>query len=149
MRWVPERPGIFLLALVLLQACSDGYPREDAPLPSPFDMDSAQRITALNEIGAKAHMEQRRRFELQGDCGLQVTTKRPKTRELRETFELQRSMDVRVAFDKAGQTFDVHLVSRAEQPEVRLGILLKSTRWTDATRAHLLLQLLARDCGRA
>eukprot|EP01136_Pigoraptor_vietnamica_P009137 Opistho-1_new@3025 len=85
-----------LLGLVLLPlwlaACSEGYPAEDAPLLSPFDMGNPQRLSALNEIGARAHPDRHWSFALDAPCQLQMTHKRKGSRKLEQVFMLQRPM---------------------------------------------------------
>jgi hypothetical protein len=130
-----------------LGACADGYPGEDVPLISPFDMHKEQRLAALNEIGRGAQRDQRWSFALGASCELQVRHQRKGSPALSEVFALQRSMDARVAFDKAQRTFGVHLVSSADQDAPRVGTLLASPAWTDAVQAELLLRLLIRDCA--
>ncbi|MCU7370556.1 hypothetical protein PEC18_06615 [Paucibacter sp. O1-1] len=141
------KPCCIALSVLLLLGCSEGYPGEDAPLISPFDMGNEQRLLALNEIGADAHPERRWRFELMHGCRLEVGHKRGNSRQLNQVFELRRGMDVDVAFDEPDQTFDVHLLASAAADAPRLGTLLESEAWTDAVQADLLLQLLIRDCG--
>ena len=140
------KPCCLALSVLLLLGCSEGYPGEDRPLISPFDMDNAQRLSALNEIGADAHPERRWAFELMDGCRLEVARKRGSKRYPGTVFELQRSMELEVAFDAADQTFDVHLLASAAADAPRLGTLLESEVWTDAVQADLLLQLLIRDC---
>lgn len=106
-----------------------------------------QRLLALNEIGAQAHPARRWRFELMYDCRLEVGHKRGNNRYPETVFELQRGMDLDVAFDAADQAFDVHPLASANADAPHLGTLLESKAWTDAVQADLLLQLLIRDCG--
>lgn len=139
--------GPLLLAL-LLWACSEGYPGEDAPLISPFDMGNEQRLLALNEIGASAHPDSRWAFSLDEKCGLQMEHKRKGSRMIKQRFVLRQSMDVDLGFDKADKTFGVHLLADASEGAQRLGVLLESPAWTEASQAELLFQLLIRDCGK-
>lgn len=142
------KPCCIALSALLLLGCSGGYPGEDAPLVSPFDMGNEQRLSALNEIGADAHPDRRWRFELADGCRLEVTHRRESKRLPGTVFELRRGMKLDVAFDTADQTFDVHLLASAAADAPRLGTLLESEAWTDAVQADLLLQLLIRDCGK-
>lgn len=139
--------GPLLLAL-LLGACSQGYPGEDAPLISPFDMGNEQRLLALNEIGKSAHPDSRWTFSLDAECRLQMDHKRKGSRGLKQVFVLQQSMDVNLGFDKTDKTFGVHLMADAGKGAQRLGVLLESPAWTEASQAELLFQLLIRDCGK-
>lgn len=155
-RPAPRRPSLTALftvaaltALLALTACGDGYPGEDAPLISPFDMDNGQRLAALNEIGRSAHPQQQWRFSLAESCRLTVTQQRKGSREAQRSLPLARSMDARVSFDKADRTYGVTLVAWADgaaDPQPLL-TTIKSPGWTDARSAEQLLQLLIRDCG--
>jgi hypothetical protein len=142
----PKILASVLLALVL-QACTKGYPAEDAPLISPFDMHNGQRLAALNQLGKASHRDREWSFSLAEDCQLKVAYKRKGARLLKLAFELDPSMDVDVAFDEGDQTYDVHLLVSSAPGASRVGTVLESTRWTNATQADLLLQLLMRDCG--
>jgi hypothetical protein len=130
-----------------LQACSDGYPNEDAVLISPFDMRNEQRIEALNQIGARAHREQNWHFELAETCQLKVSHKRQGSRAQARELRLDRSMDIEMVFEKQDETFDLHLMASADADADRLAPMLVSTAWTEAVQADLLLQLLIRDCA--
>jgi hypothetical protein len=141
-----------MLALAgLLGACSEGYPSEDLPLPSPFDMDLAQRVEVLNGLGEAARGEPPLRwsYTLEPGCRLQVGQRRKGLRAMPpQVFQLQRQMDVAVSFDEATQSFGVDLMSEVDASKARrLGRLYASAAWTDAVQADLLLQLLIRDCG--
>ena len=135
-----------LVAVLLLGACSDGYPGEDHPIVSPFDMDNAQRIVELNIVGRDSPGP-RWRYALRDGCLLEVDQGSGKDRR-RLTVPLRRSMDAEVVFESATRTYDVALVDRTSDTETPVATLLKTDGWTYATQASLLLDLLIRDCGR-
>lgn len=130
---------------LLLGACTVGYPGEDTAPPSPFDMSNAQRLQALDALGTKAYRPERLRFALDDDCRLRVTRSAGKQSERFEQV-LARGMHVGVSFDKTARVFEVHLLSSAGPDAQRLGLLLRSAAWMQATQADLLVQLLIRDC---
>lgn len=134
------------VAALLLCAC-DGYPSEDTLPPNPFDIDNAQRLQALDALGAKAYRGERSRFALDEACTLRVTRGGGPPRG--ESFEqaLRRGMDVGITFDKAAGVYEVHLLSDGGPDARRLGLLLRSTAWMQAAQADLLVQLLIRDCA--
>ena len=144
----PQRSGALgaLVAVLLLGACSDGYPGEDRPIVSPFDMDNAQRIVELNIVGRDSPGP-RWRYALRDGCLLEVDQGSGKDRR-RLTVALRRSMDAEVVFDNSTRTYDVALIDRASDTEAPVATLLKTDGWTYATQASLLLDLLIRDCGR-
>ncbi|MFN5047318.1 hypothetical protein [Roseateles sp.] len=143
-----------VLALAgLLGACRGGYPNEDQVLPSPFDMDLAQRLEVLNGLGhaARGDAPQRWTYALEPGCRLLVKQRRKGLRAASpEVFELSRQMDVTLSFDESSQTFGVYLMSGGDPARAKqLGLLFSSSAWTDAAQVDLLLQLLIRDCGGA
>lgn len=145
-----------LLALALvLAACSEGYPGDDAPLLSPFEMSNAQRLAALNEIGqagasgAARRNGERWHYRLQPGCRLELEQRPRGEPALRRQHALQRAMDVRLRHDAERGLYELQLMSEVGPTAERLGLLLRSPAWTDASRAELLLQLLIRDCTAA
>ncbi len=133
------------LAALLLAACT-GYPSEDEAPPSPFDLSNAERLQALQAIGAKANRPERSRFALDADCRLRVTRAGGGTPA--EPFEhvLAPGQHVGISFDKVDRVFEVHLLSEAGAGGQRLGLLLRSAHWMQASQADLLVQLMIRDC---
>lgn len=129
-----------------LSGCMDGYgDKEQAPV-SPFEMDNQQRLHALNEVAARARRGERSHFTLEPDCRLQVARDAPAWQVSIQQHELRRGMFVDVSFNKDLQVFEVHLLDRAGPDSRRLGLLLRSTAWMQASKADLLVQLLIRDC---
>jgi hypothetical protein len=142
--------GTFVLTPLLtlfLAGCFQGYPGETAPLISPFEMGSEQRLAALNEIGERAHPTRRWAFALDQQCQLQMDFKRQGSSKLQQVFVLDRSLTVDLAFDKEDRTFDIHLMAGFGDDAQKMGTLLESSAWTQASQMELLLQLLIRDCG--
>ncbi len=145
----PAKAAVILALALAMQACSEGYPADDAPLLNPFDMSNAQRLAALNQLGATAHKDRRWSFEMTGGCRLELQYKRKGARVVKHRIELRRSMKLDVAFDEPDGTFDVHAMAGAEPHAPRVATLLESAKWTHAVQAELLLQLLVRDCSSA
>lgn len=135
------------VAALLLCAC-DGYPSEDTVPPNPFDIGNAERLQALDALGAKAYRGERSRFALDADCTLRVTRNSGPQRE-RFDQALAPGMHVGISFDKAERVFEVHLLSDSGPQARRLGLLLRSSAWMQAAQADLLVQLMIRDCASA
>ncbi|MDN3544192.1 hypothetical protein QWZ02_06995 [Kinneretia asaccharophila] len=140
------KPAAILALALAMQACSDGYPAEDLPPLSPFDMSNLQRLTALNQLGATAHRDRQWSFEQVSGCRLELQYKRKGVRAVKQAIELERSIRLDVAFDEPDGTFDVHVMAGDEPNAPPVATLLESAKWTHAVQAELLLQLLARDC---
>jgi hypothetical protein len=136
-----------LMAAAMLGACSEGYPGEDRPIVSPFDMNNAERVAELNVVGKDAPGE-RWRYALREGCALDVEQGSGRERR-RMAVTLTRSMDAEVVFDNATRTYDVALIDHAGGKATPVATLLKSDGWTYATQAGLLLDLVIRDCARA
>ncbi|MBV8035178.1 hypothetical protein [Roseateles sp.] len=133
------------VAALLLCAC-DGYPSEDTVPPNPFDIGNAQRLQALDALGAKALRGERSRFALDEACTLRVVRSGGPQRERFEQA-LAPGMHVGISFDKAERVFEVHLLSDSGPHARRLGLLLRSSAWMQAAQADLLVQLMIRDCA--
>lgn len=85
-----------LMAAAMLGACSEGYPGEDRPIVSPFDMNDAERVAELNVVGKDAPGE-RWRYALKEGCTLEV--EQGSGREGRRmAVTLTRSMDAEVVY---------------------------------------------------
>ncbi|MFG6457772.1 hypothetical protein [Roseateles sp. BYS96W] len=145
MRPATHRAAVAAIAALLLTACT-GYPSEDAAPANPFDLSNAERLQALQAIGAKANRPERSRFALDGDCRLRVTRSGGDAPADRFEHVLRPGQHVGISFDKVTRVFEVHLLSEAGTGGERLGLLLRSAQWMQASQADLLVQLMIRDC---
>ncbi|PZP31221.1 MAG: hypothetical protein DI603_12685 [Roseateles depolymerans] len=150
--WRALAAGLLALAL---GACSEGYPRQDLAPMNPFEMSNAQRLKSLNAVGAQAPRGERRRFELDEACQLRVARRGHAPAEASgeepavQVHALQPAMHAGLSFNKEAQLFEVHLLERTGPDAPRLGLLLRSATWMQASKAELLAQLLIRDCRAA
>lgn len=140
------RPVFAIAMAALLLAACNGYPSDDTVPPNPFDIGNDERLQALDALGAKAARGERSRFDLGAGCTLRVT--RSAGRQRIERFEevLRPGLHVDISFDKNANLFEVHLLSSSGPDAQRLGLLLRSRTWMQASQADLLVQLLIRDC---
>jgi len=134
------RRAAALALLVTLGACADGYPSEDRSLTSPHDMDNAERLRVMNEIGHEAHRSRRWTYTLEGSCMLRVTPRRGREKAAPVDVALSTSAAAEVRFDREDDTYGVRL-----QPDGPA--LLEARRFGTASQFMLLLRLVARDCG--
>ncbi|OWQ83402.1 hypothetical protein CDN99_26515 [Roseateles aquatilis] len=137
----------------LLAGCSEGYPGEDRPIVSPFDMNNTERVAELNVVAQESRGGDgsgRWSYTLHDDCRLEVRQRgKSSGPPAAAVTRLTRTMDAQVVFDAETRTYDVVLVDRRVEPPVHVGTLLKSGDWTHATQAGLLMDLIIRDCARA
>ena len=49
-----------------------GYPQQQAPIISPYDMTQEQRLAEMNAMGAAGHADHRWTYELRPGCVLRV-----------------------------------------------------------------------------
>lgn len=136
---------VTLAFAALLGSCSEGYPGEDRPLVSPFDMSNAERVAELNVVGRDSPGP-RWRYALREGCTLEVEQGGGKDKR-RVAVTLKRSMDAEVVFDDATKTYDVALIDRSVDAGTPFATLLKTDKWTYATQGSLLVDLLIRDCA--
>jgi len=141
------RVAAVVIAAPLLVSCSEGYPGEDRPIVSPFDMNNAQRVAELNVVGRDAPGV-RWRYALSEGCALEVEHGSGKDKR-RVAVTLTRGMDAEVVFDQATKTYDVALIDRSVEAAQPIATLFKTDGWTYATQASLLVDLLIRDCGKS
>ncbi len=141
------RVAITVALAPLLGSCSEGYPGEDRPIISPFDMSNAQRVAELNVVGRDSPGA-RWRYALRDGCALEVEQGSGKEKR-RVVVTLKRSMDAEVVFDSATKTYDVALLERSGDEARTVATLLKTDGWTYATQGSLLVDLLIRDCARS
>nr|WP_297529875.1 hypothetical protein [uncultured Roseateles sp.] len=139
------RVAVVLILGPLLVSCSEGYPGEDRPLVSPFDMNNAERVAELNVVGRDSPGP-RWRYALRDGCALEVEQGSGKDQR-RVAVTLKRSMDAEVVFDDATKTYDVALIDRSVDAGKPVATLLKTDKWTYATQGSLLVDLLIRDCA--
>lgn len=142
----PHPVAAGLAAIALLLAGCTGYPTEDAESPNPHDISNEERLQALDALGAKAHRAERSRFALDGGCTLRVTRTGGPAGKERFEQALTPELHVGISFDKTERVFEVHLLSGSAPDARRLGLLLRSAAWMQATQAELLVQLMIRDC---
>lgn len=130
----------------LLVACSDGYPSADAPRLQPRLMSAGELVDALNELGARRHLEQRWRYKLLADCRLEVSVQHGLRRRSVEQVLLS-GADVRVQFDPDARVYDVRVQPSVEETADESGVsALKTTRWSDNVQVQSLLQHLVQAC---
>lgn len=144
---MPHSIATWLAAAALLLTACTGYPTEDAASPNPHDLSNEERLQVLDALGAKAYRAERSRFALDDSCTLRVTRSSSSAAGV-ERFEqvLTPELHVGVSFDKTERVFEVHLLSGSGPEAQRMGLLLRSSAWMQATQADLLVQLMIRDC---
>jgi len=148
MRAKPGLLSAWLAAITVLLAACSGYPTEDAQSPNPYDVDNPERLRMLDKLGAKAYRAERTRFALDEACTLRVTRDSKAAGAQRFEQVLTPELEVDIRFDKTLRVFELHLLSGHGPDARRLGLLLRSADWMQATKADLLVQLMIRDCQR-
>lgn len=146
---LPARPlglAVLLMPLALVAACTQGYPNDNAPIASPFDMNQAQRLAALNVVGREADDERRWGYTLEDGCVLAVSQREGWRHRSSVQVPLDEvSLETRVPSD--GLRSGLKLV--ASGPELAPVTLLRSENPLPAQQANLLVKLIKRDCDAA
>lgn len=144
----PGLATVLALGMMLgLGACTDGYPIHDDPLSNPMALSQTERIQAMNDLGRRAHPDQRWRYDLAPPCTLEVDA-RPRGGERRLSAARLAIKDVRVRHDAAGSSYQVELRRRAADGKSTLPVLESATR-LDALLMSGLLHAVQASCREA
>lgn len=138
-----RRRGTLAGLAMLLAACVDGYPDEDAPNVHPRDMSAQQRIAVMNQIGKDASPRGRWRYRLVSSCSLQASQGPAWSRES-VTVQLQ-GTSVSMRRDDGLEAFVVQLVPDQASAQEAVTVL-DTLQWTDAVQMRSMLELLRLDC---
>lgn len=129
-------------AVLGMAACFDGYPQQQEPLLSPYDMTQAQRLAQMNALGTQA--ERRWTYELRPGCVLRVDVDGPGGAALARDIPLL-GQAVALSANRGEGGYQVELQS-AEGGEASGALVIASDKWTDASWTQLLLRLLQKGC---
>ena len=128
------------LCTVLLAACSDGYPTEDAPMLDPARMTQAQLLAALNDLGEQSSLGKRWTFALHGNCELAVAVRNGSKQHRRVPLE-----GARVDSRSGDGVSDIRLAPNTGS-DAHAVTVLQTRSWSDALSARSLLTHLAKRC---
>lgn len=137
------RAAASALCVLLLAACPDGYPTENAPRTEPSRMTQAQLVAALNELGAEQHLGKRWRYNLHPECELEVAVRGGDEKRRRVTI-----VGAEVSARDADGVSEILLVP-TNGSEMQAVTVLETQRWSDTVRARSLLKHLEARCLRA
>ena len=132
-------------AVVFMAACLDGvqgYPQQQAPIISPYDMTQEQRLAEMNAMGAAGHADHRWTYELRPGCVLRVDLDGPQGPRPSLDIALLGSV-VAVTSQRERGSFRVELQPGDGLQSAR-SLVLESTKWADASWTQLLLRLMQR-----
>ena len=125
----------FRLALIALvvaagTACKDGYPTKDTPAVDPIDMTQPQRLAQMNALGSNAHSDRRWNYDLLPGCVLRIDF--DGDAGPRDPVDIPLlGATVKVATDKADDTFDVEVKPRGPSVEGEITVL-EAQEWAHA-----------------
>lgn len=131
----------------LLSACSDGYaPREDQ-LNMHFQMTQPEAIEALNAIGSRPHLGLKWRYQLNGDCSLEVSTYGHVFKLASESVALT-GADISLTQTGERKLYTVTVTSPASEEggEGNEAVVLSDATWSDASQVKWLLNYLPKFC---
>jgi hypothetical protein len=123
----------------------DGYPSEDAPDVNPGEMTQAQRIEAMNRLGAGANPNVRWRYQLLPECTVEVMARRAGRRSLVLRLSLL-DASIGLDFDKGNSTHEVRVRPQQGLNQQDVSVL-DSPRWTDAVVMQSLLNHVQQGCS--
>jgi hypothetical protein len=134
-------------AVVFMAACLDGvqgYPQQQAPIISPYDMTQEQRLAEMNAMGATGHADHRWTYELRPGCVLRVDLDGPRGPRPSHDIALLGSV-VAVTAQRERGSFRVEL-HPGDSLHAARSLVLESARWADASWTQLLLRLMQKGC---
>ena len=135
-----------LASLLGMMACMEGYPDEPIqPALHPFDMSMAQRLDAMNQVGATAQSAQRWAYAMRPGCVLRVDIDGPQG--AMPSFDIPLlGVSASIAPDAARQRYDVEVKLRAPGVPARSFDVLQATEWHDASWMLLLFKVSQALC---
>lgn len=138
--------GLALASVLVLLAGCDAYPTEDAPLLDEGAMSVPQLLQALNQVGARGHLQARYRHGLLDGCVLEL--------QADDDAPLQVPLDgADITTRLTGDEPPAHevLVYAFAQPrgEAEPVVIQQGGRWIDWVQTRSLLQQLQRRCAEA
>ena len=138
----PWQCTVLLPVAALCAGCVESYPTEDVVTVSPYEMTQAQRVEALNLLGAYGRNKTRWRYAIDAKCVLSVGHRQASAGWATTNHQLdEASIETRV--DKVDDVHYVELSSESAAAPVR--VLAGADRLA-AQQGSLLLKLLKRDC---
>lgn len=123
-------------------ACFDGYPQQQEPLLSPYDMTQAQRLAQMNALGGQA--ERRWTYALLPGCVLRVDVDGPQGESPSRDIALLGQV-VALSADRDQGGYQVEL-QPSDGRSASGSLVMASEKWTDASWTQLLLRLLQKGC---
>lgn len=133
-----------LLALGATTACMEGYPTQDVAAVDPLYLTQDQRLAQLNALGSDAHPERKWSYAMRPGCVLRIDF--DGKAGLRPPFDIPlRGAVVKVATDKADQTFDVEVkpVNPGAPHQVTV---LEAQDWALAVGMSRVLRVMEKGC---
>ncbi|WP_127999529.1 hypothetical protein [Piscinibacter defluvii] len=126
-----------------MAGCSEGYPTGDAERIDPQGMSTAQRLAAMNRLGAEAPRGRRWQYRLEPECTLVASPERLDASP--RHVDLARA-GVTGTFDRAAGTHAVSVVPA--EPSATSVAVFESPQWTDASEMRSYVQVLVQACAR-
>lgn len=130
--------------LLLVTACSDGYPVDDTGVLSSSEMNVNQLVTAMNLIGEKPYLAHRWRYALEPGCVLEVKVRRSGVGRQTVAVNL-READVVMKKGSADEAFDIRLEPAGQTSAAQVPVL-EGGKWGEAVQMRSLLIHLQRSC---
>lgn len=131
----------------LVSACSDGYAPKEDPLNLHFQMTQLEAIEALNAIGRRPHLGLEWRYQLKGDCALDVSTHGHVFKRVSESVALT-GADIALTQTGERKLYTVAAISLASEKggEDKGALVLSDATWSDASQVKWLLNYLPKFC---
>lgn len=139
-----QRLMLVLFAILFFAACTEGYPTEDELIINPLELNQAQRLQAMNQLGQDAHPDMTWIYRALPNCILQMTVDGLDSRK--QVFNLPMlEVSVDISSSKADQAYSVKVTpwdgaSSSEQ------VVFLSKTWVDAVAMRHLVRSFQTGC---
>lgn len=128
-------------ALLLLSACSPGYPDKAEIVPLHYRMAQSDAVKAMNQVGQHSSQQAPTRFALHDGCVLELS--RPTNGQPARRFALKTS---RTRTELPPGSDGYRVILQPDGPDGTEATVLDNLPWTDATQMKWLLDYVRSNC---
>jgi len=139
-----QRLMLFPVSILFFAACTEGYPTEGELIINPVELNQAQRLQAMNQLGKVAHPEVTWIYRALPSCIMEMTFRGFES--AKQTFSMHLSgAGVDISFNKMDQIYGAQVAPRKGESLEERPVLL-SKNWVDAIEMGNLIRSFQTGC---